>query len=104
MLGFGAIGRFPLGQVSIGYAQNLTGISATGNAGALTGQVGTFVSLPAVSGTGSAGALVGQQSVNLTGVTATGYVGNILVIVSPPRLITNVSRRLRTLGWQRAAG
>ncbi len=79
MLGFGATGQFALGQTSHPGAV-IVGAFGTGVASALSASTG---SIPSVFGTGAVGVMLPAT-----------------LQVNPRRILTNVLRRLRTLGTQ----
>ncbi len=79
MLGFGPVGQYALGQVG-STTPILIGVYGTGGVGALDPLTG---SIRAVYGTGAVGLLIPST-----------------LQVNPRRLLSNVLRRLRTLGSQ----
>ncbi len=79
MLGFGATGQYALGQVSHPGAV-LVGVHGIGTAEPLSASTG---SIPSVFGTGAVGVMLPAT-----------------LQVNPRRVLTNVLRRLRTLGTQ----
>mgnify|MGYP001562301443 CR=1 FL=1 len=79
MLGLGAIGQYALGQASHP-GTVLAGVYGTGVAESLSASTG---SIPSAYGTGAVGIMIPAT-----------------LQVNPRRILTNVLRRLRTLGTQ----
>mgnify|MGYP001611612022 CR=1 FL=1 len=82
MLGFGATGQYGLGEFATTYFPSpiLVGVGGDGAAGELVPVTG---SIPAVYATGAVGSMIPST-----------------LQVNPRRLLSNVLRRLRTLGSQ----
>jgi hypothetical protein len=87
MFGFFPFSAAPfsdLGSTSVNIAVDVTGVSATGQIGAVTVIESTAVNLTGVSATGAVGtvAVTGSAVTDVTGLSATGAIGTVAVQAS----------------------